>query len=338
MRTVGALGRILCVLLTLVGCSGGATSAPSGNPRVAVSIFPLYDIARRIGGERLDVVCILPPGQSEHGYDPSPREMARISGSRMAIVVGLEMDEWAERIVRGAASGAEPEIVRLGPSLDPRRLSAHEVGLELESGHGGGHEDDDDHNEGGHHDDDHDEHAEHHDEHHHHGGVDPHFWLDPVRMQRAATQIAAAFSRLDPEGAAGFDERARQVRESLAALHAELQGRARAWGDRPIVTFHGSFGYFAERYGVRIAAVIEPFPGREPTPRYMQDVLAAISASHAAALFSEPQLDPRPARVIAGQAGVPLHSLDPIGGTGELTSYEALLRANAATLTTALAP
>lgn len=298
---------------------------------MAVSIFPLFDLARRVAGEGLEVVCVLPPGRSEHGFDPSPREVAAVSGARAGIVVGLEMDEWAERIVQGAATGSAPEILRLGPSIDPRRLTAHEVGLELDH-----HEE----HEGEEHEgEEHEEHEEHegeeHEEHHHHGAFDPHFWLDPVRAQTAVDRMAELFARIDPAGAAGYTDRATRVRGELDALHREIEGRARAWSRRTIVTFHGSFGYYAERYGLTIAAVIEPFPGREPTPRYLQEVLGAISAAHAAALFSEPQLDRHPAQVIADSAHVPLHELDPIG-SGSTASYEALLRANTDVLERAL--
>ncbi len=329
-----------------LACDGGSPSpAASERPRVAVSIFPLYDIARRVAGDRLDVVCVLPPGRSEHGYDPSPREMAAVSGARLGVLVGLEMDGWAERIVRGAATSA-PDMLVLGPRVSPRRMTAHEVGMDLDEHD---HDDGDDHDGDDHdgdEDGDHDEHDEpgehheeagHHDEHHHHHGAeDPHFWLDPVRMQDAVGAMVEAFSRLDPEGASGYAERGATVRAALAALHTELEGRMRALTRRTVVTFHGSFGYFAERYRLTIAAVIEPFPGREPTPRYVQEVIGAIRGSGAAALFSEPQLDPRAARVIAAESGVALFELDPIGGTGERVTYEALLRANATVLERAL--
>ena len=95
-------------------------------------------------------------------------------------------------------------------------------------------------------------------------------------------------------------------------------------------------GYFAERYGLQIAAVIEPFPGKEPTARYVKDVLSAIEKSKAAALFSEPQLDRRPAQVIADQAKSPLFELDPIGGGAGAETYEKLLQKNADVLDKAL--
>jgi ABC-type Zn uptake system ZnuABC Zn-binding protein ZnuA len=126
------------------------------------------------------------------------------------------------------------------------------------------------------------------------------------------------------------------VKKSLNALHASIDTRSKGWTKKTIVTFHGSMGYFADRYGLKIAAVIEPFPGKEPTPRYIKDVLGAIQRSQASALFSEPQLDKKPAQVIADQAKLPLFELDPVGGSAGVESYEKLLTHNADVLDKAL--
>ena len=80
------------------------------------------------------------------------------------------------------------------------------------------------------------------------------------------------------------------------------------------MTFHGSLYYYADRYRLEVAAVVEPVPGREPTARYMADVLDVIRKAAVVALFSEPQLDPRAARAIASEAGLPLYEIDPVGG------------------------
>ena len=155
-------------------------------------------------------------------------------------------------------------------------------------------------------------------------------------MQQVADHLAEAFAELKPAAAERFRSRAEEVKTALAALHQEIQTAADGWEKKEIVTFHGSFGYFAERYGLDIAAVVEPFPGREPTPRYMREVLTALRATNAAALFSEPQLDPRPAQVIARESGKPLFELDPVGGTEGRESYEALMRSNLSVLNRAL--
>ena len=168
------------------------------------------------------------------------------------------------------------------------------------------------------------------------GGLDPHFFLDPERMARGAVFVAEALAARDPAAEGGYRARGAQVAAELRALDADLRRRAVRFRKRAIVTFHGSFFYFAERYGLTVVAVVEPLPGREPSPRDLAEVLRAARESRAAALFSEPQLDPRPARVIAAESGLPLFELDPIGGGSGAETYEALMRKNAAVLEEAL--
>jgi len=98
------------------------------------------------------------------------------------------------------------------------------------------------------------------------------------------------------------------------------------------VTFHGSFTYFAKRYGLRIVAVIEPFPGSSPTGAYIQKVLEVVRAKKIGAIFREPQLDPKPAQIIADEAKIPLGVLDPVGGGADTDSYEKMIRFDVASL------
>lgn len=337
-------------------------------PLVAVSIFPLYDVVKRIAGDRLSVALVLPAGRSEHSYDPTPGEMARIAKAKLAISVGLGMDGWLEKIVQSAA-GKDVPIVQLGTKANPRKMTAEEVGAEAaeealdeqkehkepegEKAHDHDHDDDHDHEKKGDakghqptrehdtedekkpaepekHDHDHHGHA------HAHGALDPHFWLDPVRMTGTVDAVVEAFVKLDAAGSDGFRSRGEAVKKSIDDLHKSIDSKSKAWTKKTIVTFHGSMGYFADRYGLKISAVIEPFPGKEPTPKYMKEVLAAIDKAKPAAMFSEPQLDKRPAQVIADQAKIPLFELDPVGGSAGVDSYEKLLMHNADVLDKAL--
>jgi zinc transport system substrate-binding protein len=328
----------------IFGCDrkGSGTAASGDKPRVAVSIFPLWDISRRVAGDRLDVVLVLPPGRSEHSYDPTPKEMAQVAKSKLGVSVGLGLDGWLEKIIRGAAGNDVP-IVQLGPKANPRKMTAEEVGEEAveaaeeqkdKPAKDDHHDHDHDEKKGDHHEEKgHDGHEHHHD---HHGAEDPHFWLDPVRMKAVVPTIVEAFEKLDAAGAEGYKTRGKAVEAELDKLHAAIEAKSKAWTKKTIVTFHGSMGYYAERYGLRISAVIEPFPGKEPTARYMKDVLGAIEKSQAAALFSEPQLDRRPAQVIADQAKLPLFELDPIGGSTGVETYEKLLEKNTEALDKAL--
>jgi ABC-type Zn uptake system ZnuABC Zn-binding protein ZnuA len=93
--------------------------------------------------------------------------------------------------------------------------------------------------------------------------------------------------------------------------------------------------YFADRYKLDVVAVVEPVPGQEPTPKHLAEVVDVLKKT-GAALLSEPQLDPRPARVLASEAGVAVFEIDPQGGSPAADSYEKLMRQIADVLDKAL--
>lgn len=155
-------------------------------------------------------------------------------------------------------------------------------------------------------------------------------------MMRAVPVIAAALAEVDPENAATYQANAQALLNDLAALHAELQETLAPIAGAAFVPFHDAWPYFARRYGLDLVVEIEPFPGREPSPAYLRDALELIAASGARAIFTEPQLSRRPAEVVAESAGVPLYTMDPIGGTPETERYQDLMRFNARVLLEAL--
>jgi ABC-type Zn2+ transport system substrate-binding protein/surface adhesin len=94
---------------------------------------------------------------------------------------------------------------------------------------------------------------------------------------------------------------------------------------RRIATFHDAFGYFADAYGLQVAAVFEPYPGLEPSPRFVVEFQRRIRASGVGIVFTEPQLSVDALRPIARDLGVTLAVLDPLGGLPGRESYIELL-------------
>ncbi len=345
---------LLVVAVAVLGCGKKAGGA-GGKPKIVVSIFPLYDLTKRIAGDRAEVHLVLPVGKSEHAYEATPKEIAKLEGANLGIAVGLEMDAWVESLMR-SAGGAK--FIRIGdkvPTIPIDDVPITDEEAAHEHGHDDhdkppvdpsqpakpGHDDHDDHD----HDtpatpgptkntgdklsgkpaetkpvDDHDHAAI--------GSPDPHVWMDPDRMLAVVDRIAGELAALDPKSKDVFENNAEALKTAMRDADAKIMARSKAWTKRTIVTFHGSMQYFAKRYNIRIAAVVEPLAGKEPTPAYVAQVLAAIKRGKATALFTEPQLDRAPGEMIAKEAGIPLGELDPIGGVAGRDSYEALLTWN----------
>ena len=291
------------LLAVLPGCSKGCGSGPASTRlSVSVSIFPIYDLVRRIAGPDADVTLLLQPGRNEHSFDPTPKDIETVARAKLGVMVGLGLDPWMEKLMKDAAPTAR--VLKVGDRVPTLTIKDDPIGAE-------------DHEEHGH--DDHDDHDA-------KGAQDPHVWLDPTRAQLIVRAVAEELGRADSAHAIAYRERATELDKSLVALDKEADTRTKALTRKGFVTFHGSFGYFAERYKLSILAVIEPYPGSQPTGEYVSKVLRVIKEKKVPALFSEPQLDPRPAKVLAEEAKIPLGVLDPVGGGPETDTYEKMIR------------
>ncbi|CAN5741446.1 zinc ABC transporter substrate-binding protein [soil metagenome] len=313
MRTPSIAFRFLVLMAALVGLLSVPTGCKScnkatgGRTRIAVSIFPLYDIVRRIAGPDADVTLILPPGHTEHTFDPTPKDVEEASEAKIGVMIGLGLDPWMEKLMKDAAPTAK--ILKVGERVPTLVVKDDPIGDE--AAHKVIPEDDHDHDK---------------------GATDPHVWMDPARVRVMVKAIGDELAKVDSEHANGYRERSTQVDGEIEKLDKEIEAQTAAWTTRGFITFHGSFNYFADRYKLQIIAVIEPFPGSTPTGEYIEEVLKVVKEKKVGALFGEPQLDPRPAKTIADEAKIPVGTLDPVGGTPETDTYEKLIRFNANTL------
>ena len=138
--------------------------------------------------------------------------------------------------------------------------------------------------------------------------------------------ICDELCRVDPDHARGYRTRSLAVTQSLDNLDREILARTTAWKQRSFVTMHDGFRYYAGRYHLEVALAIEGNMGRSPSIRVDQRLLQQLRERHPGGVFGEPQLDAEHARILAHAANLPFGMLDPLGGTGGLDSYEALIR------------
>ena len=161
---------------------------------------------------------------------------------------------------------------------------------------------------------------------------DPHVWLDPLRVRDAlAPALADALADLAPPHAAAVRGRLADFQARRSALDAEIRRTLAPVPQRSYVPFHDAWRYFAARYDLEKVAVVQAFPGEEPTPRELARLVDAARAAGVGAVLVEPQLDPRTAAVIAREFSGATVVVDPNGDPAdpERASYEALMRFNA---------
>ncbi len=269
--------RGLWIVLVLAAGTAFAGESP-GPVRALVTIAPQADVLRQVGGAEVEVSVLVPPGQSHETYEVTPRQMEAMGRAEVFFTIGLALEKNLELKLSSASPGLRIVSMREGVSLLPMDSGDGDA-----AGHG---------------------HA------HGHDGMDPHIWLDPVRVKTQAAVAAKTLSELRPEKAAFFEGNRKQFEAALDALTVEIQTMLEPVRGRALFVYHPAYGYFTNRFGLRQVAIEQD--GKEPGLKHIQAVVEAIRAEGSGALFVQPQLSGRSASMVASEAGVRTVTLDPL--------------------------
>lgn len=141
---------------------------------------------------------------------------------------------------------------------------------------------------------------------------DPHWWGDPVLVERVAGALARRLGRVDPGHHAAYARNAARYVGQLARMDAanrQLVATVPA-ADRKLVTNHDAFGYLAAHYGIRVVGSVFPAlsSAAQPSAKDVARLIERIRAEHVRAVFTESSLDPALEREIASEAGARVYA------------------------------
>jgi manganese/iron transport system substrate-binding protein len=309
---------MLVAAVALAACGPGATGSTPGDAlRVVTTTTVLADLVEQVGGDRVSVVSLVPKGGEVHTFDPTPSDLQAVTAADLIVLNGLGLDEWLADMVTD--SGATAPMVELGEDLEGVTYLA-----------GQAHADGDDATDGS---------AS--DAHDHEGeAVNPHLWLDVAHAMRYVERIVATLCEADPEHAADYRSDGDAFLARLAELDATTRDRIASIpeADRVIVSFHEAFPYFAAAYGLTVVGTIVDAPGQDPSAGEIADLVEAIRASGAKAVFGEAQFSPDLAEIVADEAGVAVetHLYSDSLGDAPADTYEGMIRWDVDRVVTAL--
>ena len=226
MRKLTALLLLACCLAALSACGYG--KAPeSERLRVVVSAFPEYDLAKSVGGDRLEVTMLLKPGMEAHSFEPSPQDILAIRGANLFVYGGGESDVWADRLLASGDLGDTKVLALMDHALLRKEETLEYMTVEEAEAEG----------------DEYDEHV----------------WTSPKNMLILTKALQDALTELDPEGAEEYRANGESYAAKLKALDAQLRELAQN-AKRTLLVFGDRFPflYLTREYGFDYAAA---FPG-----------------------------------------------------------------------------
>lgn len=280
VRTSRSIPALLlpALALGLVGCSAD----DDGGTDVVVTAYPLQFIAERVAGDAATVTSVAPAGTEPHDLELSPSGVATLTTADVVLMLSgfqAAVDDAITEV------GADTVVVDAADSAD--LLTTEEE----------------------HHDDEtaEEDHAD-----HDHGGLDPHFWLDPMRVADVADALAASLGESDPEHASTYEQNAADLRGDLEQLDGEMSDGLAGCTERSFVTSHEAFGYLAAAYDLEQIGISGLDPEAEPSPARIAQVLQQARDAGATTVFNEPGGVVAGAQDVADELGVSLATLNPI--------------------------
>ncbi len=322
------------LLITMLLTSCLVSAATSDKLRIVATTSDLAAIAKAVAGDKAEVYSICTGKEDPHFLTAKPGFIMQARDADLWIRIGLELEiGWEPPILDGSRNtrirvggkghldASESVLILDVPQTTVTRAmgDVHPMG-------------------------------------------NPHYWLDPFNGRRMAGAIAEQLANIAPADAVVFRKNAEAFQKELdermfggelvkafgadtlwaktqdGTIAAFLQDEASksktgSWivamaplRGQKIVTYHKSWIYFANRFGLTVGAELEPQPGIPPTAAHLIEVAETVKAEGVKIILQEPFYSAKAANQIAGKTGAKVVVVaNSVGGQPEATDYLALM-------------
>ncbi len=277
--------------------------------RIVATTATLASLVREVTGDRADIYGAAPPGRDLHFYAPTPRDVLKVKKADVLVHMGLDLEAWRDPLL--VAAGNPDFLGRRAGAIDVSKgVPLLEIPSSLSRSQG-------------------DIHA--------YGN--PHYWLDPENAKIMVRNIAEGLARLFPEEGDVFQKNASAFSRRADEKIRDWQKRLAPYRGSPVVTFHKSWSYFAERFGLEILGELEPKPGIPPTPKHLAELSRMMREKGVKIILKESFQESRTPKKVARETGAKVLTLvQDAGEIKEAPDYLSAVEHNVKLVEEALSP
>jgi len=184
---------------------------------VVVTILPQAEFAENVGGGKVDIGVMVPPGASPHTYEPTPSQIATLSRAKMYAKVGSGIEfelAWMDKLV---TINQEMLVVDCSTGVTLQEVSG-------ERGQ---------------------------------GAPDPHIWMSPVNAKIMVRNICDGLGQLDPDNRAYYEQNRDAYLQKLTELDQDIRDGLAGVTNRNFMVYHPAFGYLARDYQLALLPIEE---------------------------------------------------------------------------------
>ncbi len=238
--------------------------------KLVASFYPFYEIAKEIGGNNTIVTPVIPVGVEPHDWEITPQQIQDIIGADMIIYNGIGFDSWLGKKEEFRNSflvdiSKDLQLIKLGKQKGSENLGQDPQPDDQTSVY------------------------------------DPHIWLDPILVKNISKTISKALIKLDPNNTDSYLQNTKNFNQQLDTLDSLIKISLANCELKDFITFHESFRYFANRYGLTQHAVHGYFPEGEILPQQIIKIVSLAKDLGIDTIYSEELKDPRLSQTLASE-------------------------------------
>jgi zinc transport system substrate-binding protein len=261
--------------------------------RIVVAFYPFQFVAERVAGNHAEVTSLTAPGAEPHDLELTPRQVGSIAEADLVVYERTFQPAVDEAV---AQAGRDPQNVLDTSTVVP--LEDHGLSAEGSPGQ---------------------------------TELDPHVWLDPIRLSTIVGAVADRLAAIDAANAADYRAHAANLQTELRTVDGSYRTGLANCPRTAFITAHAAFGYLAERYSLTQIGISGLSPDAEPSPARIAEVQREARARGITTIFYETLVSPAVAKSIAGDLRLKVDVLDPIEGivaTSRGSDYLSVMAAN----------
>ena len=273
-------------------------SAARAELKIVTTAPDFADIAREIGGNRVDVHSVMKGPENIHNVIPKPTEMVYLNQADLFANSGLDAEPWLDNLLAGARNPKvernHPGFVDMSEGLTIKDAPTGHIDRSMGDVHAYG---------------------------------NPHYTLNPQIAQRMAVTLVRAMAKADPANASFYVANAQRFVKEMGGVAKQIREQFKPYDGLKIVTFHAAWDYFADAIPMQIVGTIEPKPSITPSPAQVSQTIDLMKRLGAKVVICETWDDVRLAQYVADQAGAKMVLLpDHVNGVAGVDTYAKLFQ------------
>jgi zinc/manganese transport system substrate-binding protein len=260
--------------------------------KIVCTTTVIADIVKNVGGDKVSVDYLCRGDQDSHFLEVLPSYMLKLRNADLVFKIGLDLEKWLPQLIDGSRND-KLILIDLSENISKKEVPTSKVDASQGDVHPYG---------------------------------NPHYWLDPENAKIMAQEIYNALTDFSSQDAAYF-------KKNLDNINKQIDSNMKTWTDKlsdisqkNIITFHKSWIYFTDRFGLNVVGNVEPKPGIPPTPSHDAELIQQIKKAKIKIILMENYYSDSAPNQIAESTGIKVVKVpNSVYGIESVTTYIKLI-------------